>query len=229
VNRRENLHAQLGTLPLEEVPSRLCEVGVAQLGVDGVGLALIADPQARSLLASSGSLVDELEQAQFDLGEGPCLDAQQTGEPSMEPDVRTSGRNRWPAFADAALDLGVAAVFSFPLKAGSAPFGVLDAARRTPGPLGIRQVEDALHLAELASEAVLMTQEITHQTDRSDLTTMTSQRLVVHQATGMVAAQATLSTADSLAWLRLRAYSSGRSLEDVSADVVVQRLSFGPP
>jgi AmiR/NasT family two-component response regulator len=51
-------------------------------------------------------------------------------------------------------------------------------------------------------------------------------RLVVHQATGMVAIQLDVSTVDALASLRAAAYRAGRSIYEVAVDVVNRRLTF---
>lgn len=167
-----------------------------------------------------------LEEVQFDLGEGPCLDAVLHGEPALEPDVAGAGRQRWPRFSAAALDLGVAAVFSFPLQAGATRFGALDAARGTAGDLDTEQLEHALRLAELASETVLLLQATGVRRGGESVGPMSSQRFVVHQATGMVSAQADISVDDALAWLRARALRIQIPLDDLAADVVARRITF---
>ncbi|MCU1414843.1 MAG: transcriptional regulator, partial [Microbacteriaceae bacterium] len=47
-------------------------------------------------------------------------------------------------------------------------------------------------------------------------------------ATGMVIAQLDISADDALLLLRAHAFSSGRSVREVSADVVSRRLVFSP-
>src|SRR3954447_6657178 len=51
-------------------------------------------------------------------------------------------------------------------------------------------------------------------------------RMVVHQATGMIAAQLDVAVADALATLRAAAFASGRPLPEVAVDVVDRRISF---
>jgi GAF domain-containing protein len=208
------------------LPVRVCEVGRSRLGVDAVGITLVADPQARALIATSGPYSPALEAAQFELGEGPCLDVLATGEPALEPDLRTSGMRRWPLFSSRALELGVAAVFAFPLLAGDTRFGVLDADRTTPGPLSDLELTHASRLAQLASIAVLLSQAATIGPDEV-LADVPSERIVVHQATGMVAAQAEIPVADALAWMRAMAFSSGRSLDSIASDLVARRGVLG--
>lgn len=232
MGRREALRLAIdgpGSTPLEMLPLRLCEVGVDRLGVQGVGVALIASPAARSLLSASGKLSGRVEELQFSLGEGPCLDAFRTGSPSLEPDLSDGGWRRWPMFTDAALDAGVQAVFAFPLQVGAACFGVLDIARTTPGMLDNEQLADALVLADIATDAILQMQGGA-SSDRvaDELGGIGSERIVVHQATGMVSAQVGVDIAAALARLRAHAFTDGRAITDVAREVVDGTLSFQP-
>lgn len=211
--------------PLSGVPHRLCEVAVDRLQAQGVGLALIASPQARGLLAGSGRFAGVVEDLQFSLGEGPCLDAFTEGVPALETDLPGEGRRRWPLFAESALEQGVAAVFAFPLHVGTAQFGVLDVARDRPAMLDVAQLADALLLAELASETVLRLQEGAAEDQIADeLGGAGSERIVVHQATGMVAVQAGLDMSGALRLLREHASGRQRSLHDVARAVVDGQL-----
>ena len=67
--------------------------------------------------------------------------------PVLIPDL-LDATSRWRAFAPAAADLKVRAVFAFPLRIGAISAGVLLAHRIAPGPLEIGQ------LADVAADAV---------------------------------------------------------------------------
>ena len=51
-------------------------------------------------------------------------------------------------------------------------------------------------------------------------------RIVIHQATGMIAAQLDDTVANALARLRASAFTSGRPMYDVAQDVVERRVRF---
>jgi hypothetical protein len=51
---------------------------------------------------------------------------------------------------------------------------------------------------------------------------------VVHQASGMIAAQLDVNVADALVRLRAHAFANDRPLAEVAADVVARRLRFAP-
>jgi hypothetical protein len=208
--------------------SRLCDFGVDRLDMQGVGVALISSPEARSLLAASGDLAGRTEELQFSLGEGPCLDAFVGVAPCTEGYLAAAGGARWPAFAPAAVAEGIQAVFAFPLSVGRACFGVLDLARERPGTLNNQEMDDALALADIATETVLAIQSESLDGEIADeLGGTTSERIVVHQATGMVSAQANINIVDALARLRAHAYASDQHVVDVAQEVVARTFEFG--
>jgi hypothetical protein len=51
-------------------------------------------------------------------------------------------------------------------------------------------------------------------------------RIVIHQATGMIAPQLDDAVADTQARLRAAAFASGRSIYDIAQDVVERRVRF---
>jgi hypothetical protein len=231
VDRHAELRRAIGLVDGSRsvAPARLCEVGLERLGMQAVGVALISNPQARSLLSGSGALAGRVEELQFSLGEGPCLDAFRAGVPTLEPQLAVAGLDRWPLFTAAALAAGVQAVFAFPLQIGMIRFGVLDIARTQPGTLSDDVMADALALADIATETILALQAETDEDRVADeLGGIGSERIVVHQATGMVAAQAGLNLADALAWLRAHAYAHDRRLHEVAGQVVAGGLVFRP-
>lgn len=61
------------------------------------------------------------------------------------------------------------------------------------------------------------------------LTAGTNLRFVVHQASGMVAAQLDIGVGEALVRLRAYAFSHDRLVADVARDVVGHRLRFPPP
>ncbi len=86
---------------------------------------------------------------------------------------------------------------------------------------------DALVTAGIARDAVLYQQYSAGGTSVSELLdTSGADRVVVHQATGMIAAQLDDTTLNALARLRAAAFASGRPMLDIAQDVVERRLRF---
>ena len=95
---------------------------VRSLPVTGVGLALMTDEGPAGIVAATDGAALLLEELQFTLGEGPCVDASRTGRPVLQPDLARTAPLRWPAFADGALEPPGSAPSS-PSRCGSAASG----------------------------------------------------------------------------------------------------------
>ena len=173
-----------------ELVAGLCRLAVEEMALSGCALVLMSGPGSASMLAGAGRHASTVSGLQMELGEGPCLQAHASGIPVFLPDLTAGGANRWPAFAAAALAIGVQAEFSLPLTVLYQPYAA-----------------GGTSLSEL-------------------LDTSGADRVVVHQATGMIAAQLDESMANALARLRGAAFASGRPMLDIAQDVVERRLRF---
>ena len=212
-------------------PARLCAECLSALSVSGVGVALMtADGPSGVVLAATDGRARQLEELQFALGEGPCVEASSSGRPVLRADLAVSGSagsGRWPRFGAAVLDAGVRAVFAFPLRVGAIRVGVLDLYRDTPGPLTALDLADALAFADAATFVVLHLQDHDEYGGvNSALSGPIDHQAVVHQATGMITIQLGVSLAEALLRLRAHAYATGQTVSAVAADVVDRRLFF---
>jgi hypothetical protein len=99
-----------------------------------------------------------IEDLQYTLGEGPCLDAYQQNRVVAEPDLADPVTRRWFAFTPPALQAGVRAVFGFPLTVGTVRLGALNLYMEWSGPLSDDQSADALVMADVAARWVLEAQ-----------------------------------------------------------------------
>ena len=206
---------------------RLVRVGRDAMDVTGVGLSLMTGAGPSAVLAASDGSARVIEELQFSLGEGPCVDSVKTGRPVLHGDLAQTALELWPGFTAGALDAGVAAVFAFPLQVGAITLGALDLSRDTVGPLEDVDVREAVALAAAATALLLHLQMMSEPGDvHADLADSLVDRAVVHQASGMVAVQMETDLADALTVLRARAFASGRPIVDVAHDVVARHLRF---
>lgn len=216
----------------------ICQRLVTELGVAGAGATVLSRLEAdgdgtdpgpdtnRALVHATDQISAGLEELQLTVGEGPCLEAFESGGPVLVADLAaeaTSGR--WPAFATAAAELGAAAVFSFPLQIGVIRLGSLDCYNTTPGELTGPAITDGLLLADLATQAVLAELD-GHTTD--DLSWLADVHTQVHQATGMVSVQLGASTQTALLRLRAHAFAHEQTVAAIAALVVSRQLRFSP-
>lgn len=208
-----------------DVGERLCATCVEVLGVAGAGIMLMSEGEHRGTLGVSNAVISVVEELQFTLGEGPCIDAYNTTLPVFEPDLGEPAVNRWPAFSGPAVDAGVGAVFGFPLRAGAANLGALDLYLADPADLLPHQVDDATVMAEVISATVLSLQaDAAPGTLAPELRAGLAHRSGVHQASGMVSAQLDIDVADALTRIRAHAYTTNRPINDVARDIVARRL-----
>jgi hypothetical protein len=204
---------------------RLCTASVELLPVSGMGAMVMSGGQHGGTLFSSDSRAHTMEQLQFSLGEGPCLDSYNEQRPVLVSEL--SGDRSWPAFTPAAIDAGLGAIFAFPLQAFEARVGAFDFYRDQPGPLEEDEVEAGLRLAEVGTRLVLdVVAERPPGWLPPPLERMMQDRRRVHQATGMVAVQLEVDVDEALACMRAHAWSQGRPLGEVAADVVARRITF---
>ncbi|WP_240669962.1 GAF and ANTAR domain-containing protein [Actinoplanes solisilvae] len=206
---------------------RLCTAAERTLSASGVGVSVVGQEGMRGVAAVSEQAYGPIEELQFTLGEGPCLDAFTTRQPVLVPCLANGAMTRWPGYAPALHDLGMRAVFAFPLQVGAARLGALDVFRVEPGPLTDGEFRDALTFADMAVTTLLDGQERAAPGTMADgLDEVTGQRAELFQAQGMVAVQLGISLADALARLRAHAYAEDSALGEVARDVVARRLSF---
>ena len=204
---------------------RLCDVAAEVTAMSGAGVMLLAEGRPQASICTTDRVSSLIEELQYTLGEGPCLDAHRTGTVTAEPDLAGTGSGRWTAFSPPAISAGARAVFGFPIRIGTVRLGALNLYRDRPGPLNDDQHADALVMADVAARAVLAAQAdaLPGQLGAS-LQIDTDQWLVVHQAAGMVSIQLDITVEDALVRIRAHAIGTDRLVTDVAHDVVERRL-----
>lgn len=207
--------------------SALCLECVDALDVTGAGIMLLTDAGHRGVLCSSDAGSGTVEELQFTLGEGPCIDVCESGAPVMEPDLVAPGFSRWPAFTPPAVSAGVRAIFGFPLRVGSVKLGALDFYNDHPGDLRANQIAEAVNLADVVTRKVLDLQASADpEALAPELATPEALRAQVHQASGMLSARFGISPDAAMLRLRAHAFSTERPINDVARDVVSRQLNI---
>src|SRR3954453_14857351 len=87
------------------------------------GITMIVDDQV-STQAFTDRTCPEIDQAQYESGHGPCLDAFRNGSVIVVESL--AGDDRWPEFAAAATAHGVRSTLSLPMLAGASAVGALN-------------------------------------------------------------------------------------------------------
>jgi hypothetical protein len=209
--------------------ARLCQVCAEVTSMSGAGIMLMFEDAPQGTVCTTNEVSSQLEQLQYSLGEGPCVDAYREDRPVMEPDLANPETKRWLAFTEAAVKIGAEAVFGFPLPVGAVRLGALNLYRDRPGALDDEQYANALAAAAIVAQAVLVLQAkapdgmLAQELERSS-----DFQYVAHQAAGMVAVQLGVGVTEAMIRLRAYAFGSERLLSDVAGDVVDRILRFDP-
>ena len=191
---------------------------------DYVGVSLVERGAIRTPAASDERL-RELDEWQYDLGEGPCREAIRQHLTVLVDDLATDPR--WPTWGAAMVErLGVRSSLSFRLfTRADHTWGALNVYSRSPGAFS---EEDVLHGQVVAAmSAVVLARSI--QDDH--LATALESRTVIGQATGIVMERYALDEATAFAVMRRISSQENRKLRDVAAQIVDERdlpSSAGP-
>jgi hypothetical protein len=220
----------------------ICDAVTRLAGVDGAAVAVFAPARLRELVYATDAVAQQIDDLQFTLGEGPCLDAYRSASPQLCQ--RLDGgvpMNRWPAFCIDAADTGAEAVFAFPVLGPERAIGVLELYRRSRGELEPRQYESATMCAAAVGQTLMshwdtqlaaaMAIDAAAAVDAASVAAApvlgdTFSRAGVYIAAGMVAVQLDLSVDDGLDRLRAYTYANSLSINDVAAEIVARRLSL---
>ncbi|MBG0560820.1 GAF and ANTAR domain-containing protein [Actinoplanes sp. NEAU-A11] len=217
----ERQPADLGLL------KRICVASAEALSASGAGISVMTADGTRGVCATSDPVSERVEELQYVLGEGPCIDAFAARRPVLAADLSDAATFQWPVYAPAAQDDGVCAVFAFPLQVGAARLGVMDIFRDHVGRLTGTELQTAFTFAVVTVEALLDMQQNGVARDGDDTAVLdVGRRAELFQAQGMVMMQLGVSIGEALVRMRAYAYAENRRLEDVARDVVERRLRW---
>ncbi|MFE7036382.1 ANTAR domain-containing protein [Streptomyces sp. NPDC057621] len=219
------LHVHPGP-ELAPLPLQAC---AAALGLDGLGFLLAPAQGPVELVQSFGPRTLALEDLQLTQGQGPSLDAARDGTLLLLPDLSdptATAATRWPTLPGAIQDLGIAAVFAFPVRIGVITLGALTGHRTSPGPLSADRLADTFALTTTLAQVII---------DQAARPGAMSGLLLdepglhfaeVHQATGMLSTQLDITCAQALVLLRAHAFSQNRSILACARDILHHRLQL---
>jgi GAF domain-containing protein len=192
----------------------------AVAGVDGASVSLlIADGTQFETSNASSELIRDIDEAQYEEREGPCVEAIRTGrETTFSPED-----DHWPAFTERATQAGVRSVWSLPLKVRDRTTGALNLYAMGGDAWAATSQRLARDLASqaavvLANAAALMGAELTNEHLRVALET----RDMIGQAKGILMARQGISGDQAFDVLRRASQRANRKLRDVAADVISQ-------
>lgn len=205
----------------------VCTCCVQVLPVDRAAIGVVGPSATWESVGASDATATLLQTQQIIAGEGPAFDALSRGGPVLVDDLSTEA-DRWPGLTAALGARASGALFAFPLQIGAISVGVLNLHCTEPRPLDGSDAADVMTVADIVTTVLLARAE---DIDTDALGTEkwwapSPSSIEIHQATGMVVAQ--LSVSPRIAYLRLRAhaFATEQELHEVARAVIDRRLRF---
>jgi GAF domain-containing protein len=204
---------------LETTLRRVADLAVRSIaGCDAVGVTLFQDDKP-STRAATGSLVYEVDNYQYEIGEGPCVQAVHDQHPYEIHDMGTDCR--WPQFCQHAAERGIRSSLSLPLTVRGQTLGALNLYSRTPGTLPDADRETALLFASQAAVALANAQTYAASVRlATQLGEALHSRAVIDQAKGIIMAHSHCDEKKAFEALRTASQTSNRKLRNVAQDIV---------
>ncbi len=203
----------------------ICRICCELFPVTVATAVLMGDQGIEGITGASDALAAAVQDEEFTLGEGPATDVRREGRPVLVSDL-SDMESDWPRFVPAVARLGIRAIYAIPLRIGAVDLGVLILGGARPRAVTGQELADLMVLGDLISRLVLDLQAGVTSESVAWALEATDTRAVVHQATGMIAAQLEVGVAEALVLLRANAFATDRPIDRVASEVVAGRRRF---
>lgn len=192
-------------------------------GVDGASVSVVVrDGQRFETTNASSASIRQIDEAQYERAEGPCVEAIRT---AAEVTVRLPVE-RWPDFSGHALGEGILSVTSLPLSVEERTLGALNLYSRTapaldPAATAVARGLGAQAAVVVANAAALTVAEMTNQQLQEALET----RDLIGQAKGILMARERIDADRAFDILRRASQRTNRKLRDIAAEIIDRHQS----
>jgi GAF domain-containing protein len=209
----------IGSAPLDETLRHVSDVTVAALpGAAYAGISTLVDGEPRTAVFTDAE-APEIDAAQYEAGEGPCLDAFRHGVIFRVND--TASETRWIAFCKAAAAHGVRSTISLPMISNGEGIGALNLYSREVA--AFADTDETLAMA-LASQAAVVLGNSQVYWDAYELTQHLREamrsRATIEQAKGILMKGSRCSPDQAFQMLVRASQRENRKLRDVAAEIV---------
>jgi len=216
--------AKLCRLPIEDDDPRRLLGQVATLGrravANATGLSVsLGSPIEPDAIATESEFAQAVDGAQFEAGEGPCVDAYNIGE--MTISQRVGQDPRWPVFGPKAAGVGLLSALALPLQQGTETIGVVNLYASREDAFDARDI----HIAGLFAAAVGAVVQDVRERDSlrklgQQLEEALKSRAQIDQAKGIIMARHGCSADEAFARLVTVSRNTNTKLNDLSSRLV---------
>ena len=218
---------KLADYDLDDVLTLVAELAKASLpSAAEVSVTLIRDRRARTP-AFSGELAQDLDEAQYEHGHGPCLDAAAGATTILVPDM--AGETRWPTFTARAVHRGVRSSLSVGLPVHDGVVGALNIYSASADAFADDEIELATTFAGYAAVALANAHLYATTADLAEqMRQAMDGRAVIEQAKGIIMAEHHCSTGEAFAILTRMSQQTNRKVRELATDLVDRTQNPSP-
>ncbi|MCU1667589.1 MAG: hypothetical protein JWP40_516 [Blastococcus sp.] len=188
-------------------------------GAEACGLTLEQAGRGRTV-TYSGELAARGDERQYELDDGPCLQAMRSGQVVTVTDM--AAERRWGLYPQRAVDAGVCSSLSLPLSVGDQGRGALNLYATRPDAFTDADVRAGHSWAGQASGALSVAWRMAErQATLDNLTQGMVTRQVIGQAIGLLMAQRRCTAEEAFGLLKAASQRNNEKLRDVAQRMVV--------
>jgi GAF domain-containing protein len=198
---------RVASLATDAVPAAKF-IGLTMMVENRPATAVFTDPES-----------PEIDQAQYDSGKGPCIDAFATGEIRSVRSTRQP--NPWPEFSKAALDHGILSTLSLPLTIAGNPLGAMNMYADHEDAFNGTEIDTATLFASQA--AIVLANSQAYWDARSlgeQLSESIASRAAIEQAKGIIMGSMRCSADQAFNYLVQQSQATNTKLRAVAEDIV---------
>jgi len=218
--------AELSTFLVSDHSSADTLTRVAVLAVEAVppaifaGITMLVDDRVTTQTFTDPTC-PEIDQAQYESGHGPCLDAFRNGSTIIVESLATD--DRYPEFAASAMTHGVRSTLSLPMLSGDSSIGALNFYAGTDAAFGKTEAEVGRLFAAQATVVLVNAQAYWGARLRSEhLEQALAGREVIDLAKGIIMNAIGCGPDEAFDTLVKQSQQENRKLRDVATDIVTR-------
>lgn len=200
----------------QQTPEQVIEHALSMVldaidGADEASISLLHKGELLQTPAATGPLAFACDRAQYDLGEGPCLEALWDGGTLLIEDIAND--SRWPKWTPRAVQEGARSLLACHLFSPGGVLGAVNVYSRTPQAF---QASDAVLLPALAVHVAMA---LARAENEVNLTRAIESRQVIGQAVGILMERHRLSASASFDLLVKASQTSNIKLSEIAQRV----------
>lgn len=212
---------------LEQLLTQVLELTSRAVGTSAAVSVTVADERGRYRTAAHSSAdAEHVDVLQYELVEGPCVEALETGEARHVDDFAED--QRWPKVAERAVELGFRSVVAVPLSVNDVVIGALNVFGAEPAGFDEADRELIQRIAAPAASTLANARAFLRVSRLAEqLQEALASRVVIEQAKGVLMAREGCDADAAFGLLRKTSQDANLRLRDVARTLVDQHADGG--